>query len=287
MRIPKNIQDCTVYLSRLPIEGRKSFLGTAFLIGVSYSNNPSEKSDSLTGAIKSFYLVTAKHVAKMIEGRSFSVWANTKNGVEQIEHGANDKWYYHLFDKTVDLAVIPFQPNGEVDFDVKYLPFNDLRIGSDEIRRHGLGVGDDVFMAGLFSGSPGKKRNWPIIRSGIIAMMPDEPVTILNHDDTEMEADVYLIEARSLGGISGSPVFVKIRNPSGIHLIGDQGHYGLLGVMQGHWVLPSDNEQQYKGINSGIAIVVPATKITEVLNHPDLVLMRESSMENEGAESLP
>jgi hypothetical protein len=44
----------------------------------------------------------------------------------------------------------------------------------------------------------------PIGRHGSLAMMPSEPI------QTDLGfADVYLIKARSMGGISGSPVFVR------------------------------------------------------------------------------
>jgi hypothetical protein len=77
-----------------------------------------------------------------------------------------------------------------------------------------IGIGDAVFITGLFSHHPGKARNLRVIRVGNIAAMPDEPVKTQRG---EMEA--YLIEARSLGGLSGSPVFVRPVGPE--YLVGD------------------------------------------------------------------
>jgi hypothetical protein len=46
------------------------------------------------------------------------------------------------------------------------------------------------------------KRTPPTARFGNIAQMPNEPVII-----KRFEQDCFLVEARSIGGFSGSPVF--------------------------------------------------------------------------------
>ena len=66
-----------------------------------------------------------------------------------------------------------------------------------------IGLGDDIFVTGLFTARTGNNRNIPIVRTGIISSMPDEPIR-----DGEFECNAYLAELRSIGGISGSPVFV-------------------------------------------------------------------------------
>ena len=95
-------------------------------------------------------------------------------------------------------------------------------------------------------------------------MIPDEPVP------TKMGmTEAYLIEARSIGGLSGSPAFVYKRN-----------RFYLLGLMHGHWDIPPENKNDFVdmdsfgSVNMGIAIVVPAKKILEVLNQPKLVELR-------------
>jgi hypothetical protein len=87
-----------------------------------------------------------------------------------------------------------------------------------------------------------------------------------------------LIEARSIGGLSGSPAFVFETVPVGI------GTFYLLGLMHGHWDIPPQMKNDFKinpelfgRVNMGIAIVVPAKKILEVLNHPQLVTQRENT----------
>ncbi len=73
---------------------------------------------------------------------------------------------------------------------------------TDEIiKDQNIGLGDEVFITGLFGYVAGSQKNIPIVRVGNIAMMPDEKVPT---EGEPMEA--YLIEARSMGGLSGSPV---------------------------------------------------------------------------------
>jgi hypothetical protein len=66
-----------------------------------------------------------------------------------------------------------------------------------------VGPGDETFMPGRFVGRDGKQRNTPTVRFGNIAQMPEEPLTVGGH-----EQECYLIEARSIPGYSGAPVFL-------------------------------------------------------------------------------
>ena len=55
--------------------------------------------------------------------------------------------------------------------------------------------------------------------------------------------------------------------------------------MQGHWDIPPEKKNdflmdgEFKSVNMGIAIVVPAKKILEVLNHPELIEIRRKDDE--------
>jgi len=92
--------------------------------------------------------------------------------------------------------------------------------------------------------------------------------------------EAYLVEARSLGGLSGSPVFVNlgfVRNVSGEvkFASGGSGIFYLLGLMHGHWdrlvpVTLASDEIQVESVNMGITIVAPAKKILEVINQPGM-----------------
>ena len=71
------------------------------------------------------------------------------------------------------------------------------------IKENEIEVGEEVFVTGLFSHHHGQSKNIPIVRVGNISAMPEEKIQTKEH-----LMDAYLIEARSIGGLSGSPVFV-------------------------------------------------------------------------------
>jgi hypothetical protein len=101
--------------------------------------------------------------------------------------------------------------------------------------------------------------------------------------------EAYLIESRSMKGLSGSPVFVHLGvvRPSGNKDTAYQrvgGIFYLLGLVVAHWqqkIADPDaiviDEISGKTVNVGLAVVAPATKIIEVINHPDLKASREEA----------
>jgi hypothetical protein len=112
--------------------------------------------------------------------------------------------------------------------------------------------------------------------------MRGEPV--VNRDGHRMDA--YLAEARSIGGLSGSPVFLDlytaktVKQPTGGFMAAADAYpspsrFRLLGLVHGHFdwndIEPSndattlDRSQSKLGINMGIAIIIPAEKIVETL----------------------
>lgn len=277
MRVPDEVRQCVVFvgLPQTTSDGQQalSFKGTAFFVML-----PSE-----TVPERSYvYLVTAKHVARNLEGKLFWVRANTKDGSSGLFAGAGVRWWYHPTDSSVDVALLPWVPPEQVE----YKGIITTMFLSDEIiRSQSIGSGDEVFITGLFAHLSGSKRNLPIVRMGNIAMMPSELVPTRDFGDVE----AYLIEARSIGGLSGSPAFVRETVFSGL------GRFYLLGLMHGHWDIPPEKkndavlmDRDTSGtVNMGIAIVIPAKKIMEVVNHPELVEMRRKNDEKMRMEIMP
>jgi hypothetical protein len=66
-------------------------------------------------------------------------------------------------------------------------------------------LGDEVSTIGLYTSHYGQTRNIPTVRIGHIAMLPDEPVM-----STRGFVKAYLVEIKSLIGLSGSPVFINV-----------------------------------------------------------------------------
>jgi hypothetical protein len=118
------------------------------------------------------------------------------------------------------------------------------------------------------------ERNIPVLRIGTLAAMPSLVSTKIGH------IEAYLIEARSLGGLSGSPVFLNmgpLRYPKAGGILQSTIYY-LVGVVHGHFNarkadpdLNVDDQIQEERINAGIAIVTPVSKLLEIVNKPSML----------------
>jgi hypothetical protein len=134
----------------------------------------------------------------------------------------------------------------------------------------------------------GEQKNIPIIRGGIIAAMPEEKI------DTQYgRHHAYLVESRSFGGLSGSPVFafhalpfVKGPRPQDNHVP------QLIGMLVGHHQTsdpsevielpgPSDtNEPEIARVplNTGIGIVLPIADVITAVHQPKVREAREKTL---------
>ena len=256
--------------------------GTGFFVGVPSKIRP---------AVNYNYFVTAWHLALGLLDRDVGILVNRKDGgVDQLQ--TTGTWFNHPTDPSVDVAVTPCEPSDDLDI----APIEaGMLLTPDSIKDQSIGIGDEVFLPGLFefasglgTGGPEGDHVMPIIRHGNIAMLPKQKI-FLDIGPNRHAAEVYLIEARSIGGISGSPIFARktVRIPieqkqtghqSHIHGLGD---FFLLGLMHGHWDIKESERNKYRvpidgehGVNLGIAMVAPAHKILEVINRPDLVAGR-------------
>jgi hypothetical protein len=135
-----------------------------------------------------------------------------------------------------------------------------------------VALGDEVFIVGLFRHRSGDLRNIPIVRVGNLCSVDEEKIsTSLG----PMEA--MLVEARSIGGLSGSPVFLHLGVTR--YLQGQLKHssggpmFFLLGLIHGHFDAPTAEIDEIAGdaglsverVNTGIAIVIPIERVLEVL----------------------
>jgi hypothetical protein len=110
--------------------------------------------------------------------------------------------------------------------------------------------------------------------------------------------EAYLIEARSIGGLSGGLVLVRetvpLKAPKGPYDRFDQpkpqfhgsGKFYVLGCAQGHWDIPApqlndvepDAVGKKQGVNIGIAIVTPARKIRDIIHGEHFTQHREETV---------
>jgi hypothetical protein len=248
------------------------YAGTAFIVQVPF--------DETSGCL---HLVTAKHVADVV-GADFVIGFNGKDGKPLFVKNGGVPWYFHPTEPdSVDAAVIPFASSRTHDYDISPIP---VQIFADEARinEYDIGLGDEIFSVGLFTRYFGLTTLIPIVRTGNIAMMPKEPVPLGPFGLTE----AYLAEGRSIGGLSGSPVFCRntVKMP-GFNLQGQVKHVAgvgqihLLGMVHGHWELPMDFSESEKSeaVNMGMSIVIPAKKILEILFSPALVQARNEAFQ--------
>lgn len=242
-------------------------IGTAFIVSVPAKSLQNHRH---------YYVVTAKHVLKEKPNTRIVVLVNQKSGGMKPLNIFG--WYQHP-DPSVDVAVGIFVFDPAAD----NISTFGLEDAFDDADREPFGVGDEVFFPGLFHLAPGISRVVPTVRHGNVALLPDEQIQVRG-----TFAHVYLIEARSIGGVSGSPVWiretieVRVRRDSGHPTtVKGLGQMKLLGLMQGHWDVEESeiNEVNFQpaahGVNLGIAIVIPAAKILETINLPELAQQRE------------
>lgn len=218
------------------------------------------------------YVVTARHVIEAIRDRGLDrvlLRVNTKASA-QWGDTALSSWLFHPSDPSVDVAARRVEWQQDV-FD--HLAFNVASSATHEvIRANDIGVGTEVFLTGLFRHHYGRTRNIPLVRVGNIAAIPEEQVMT-----SRGAIDAYLIECRSLGGLSGSPVFAHadpVRRSGETQVALTTGTSYLLGLVHGHFDAPAiadkveddDAQSSAERINVGIAIVVPVEKILETID---------------------
>lgn len=261
MQIQDEVRKCVVFVGYESGQGMR-WVGTAHLVCVP------GKGDGYGFP----YLVTAKHLIDGIKRKSSSgsifLRVNLIDGGWEYVKTEADDWGYAENSDVDDVAVTFWVPHNDLDF--RFLSV-DMAATSQVCTEVGIGVGDEIAIAGLFVNHRGNRRNVPIVRIGNIAAMPEEPV------DIRLGAlDAYLVEARSIGGLSGSPVFARPLprpKPNKILTGIPQSPLYWLGMVHGHYDIENSQEDSViedefnKGkINMGIAIVIPVDRIINVIN---------------------
>lgn len=290
MQIPDRIRECICFVA-----GRKGEIwhmaGTAFFVSV----------PSAQFGIDYVYAITAKHVLQ-VEGEP---WDEVALRVNKTDGGAGEfrtqvtDWTGH---PNSDIAAINVALGDE--FDYRVYPLDSAATTSFR-EEHFVTPGDDLLIIGLLANHYGKQRNIPVVRVGNIAAFPEEPIEI--EDKPE---EVILAEVRSIGGLSGSPVFLHLgnfRRDKDGDVVSINARWApdsiagnrLLGVVHGYFnaaglatedLTRSDGEP----LNTGITVVIPVERIVELIDHKALSVPREISdrafrekEEPEPASALP
>jgi hypothetical protein len=301
-RINDAYLDCVVYLygSEADAEDGLRTGGSGFLIGIPTIDLPTN--------VWLLYAVTNRHV---IEPDNLVIRFRTKDDKHFIMNTDKSAWHVHPLGDDIAVCL--------VSFDWKSMRYNfvprERFLDKDTMKRYNIGSGDDVFVIGRFINHEGQQRNLPTVRFGCVAQNPWEPIK----QDTGFEQESFLVEARSIAGYSGAPVFAYIpsmserpdtedwapRNANTGNIPTDMAAWTskewgifkshgpwLLGVDWGHlhyWepvrdesgrpVNPANPNAARVRTNTGMMAVVPAWKLIELLDEDTVSHQRKLIIE--------
>lgn len=273
-RINDALLDSVVYLypSVEDANAGKAAGGTGFLITI-----PSEAHEGWDFT----YCVTNSHVIR--EGSSPVIRLNTKDGGKDVIGLRQEDWVHH--EDGDDIATCPLNLADPGYY--RYTRIHtEMFVTKELIQQQNMGPGDEVFMIGRFVNHEGRQRNTPAVRFGNISMMPWEEIK----HPRGFTVESFLVETRSLGGFSGSPVFVYHTPYSPLPASYPEREQGtwLLGVDWGHLPITEKVRKSDKTLvdenwvvesNSGQMAVAPAWKLQELIDQEDLAMGRRRADE--------
>jgi hypothetical protein len=271
MRISEDARKCVVFFGTEAETGGIEYRGTGSLVC------------DVDDGVRYPYLVTCRHAAKHLD-HEFYIRANKRDGTGKDIEVARTEWLMHP-DENVDLAIKPFVL-ARRDFDQIFYDLSHCVAQNKDRSR--IMAGDEVSVIGLFHPHSGKGKNIPVVHTGHIAVMPDplEPVPLKDDVGNAIKAISYLIEAQTLDGLSGSPVFMrrvfdlKIPNWPEIQVPGNT--IDIMGIYQGSWdgepgvLLATDRKLSNRKVPVGMGLVIPIERLLELTReNADLKKMRE------------
>ncbi len=247
------------------------------------------------------YLVTAKHLSHELGKDLFLVRLNKTDGTSENLKADAVEWLNHP-DPTVDVSAVAIQIKNDIAYETASMATHIHCFQSGEFEKANIGVGNETCTIGLFRLLSGERRNLPICHIGHIAMLPGtESIPVVDWTDPTEQGRLfvkgYLVEAQSLDGLSGSPVFVRPEFNIDLskNLIPDPRRnrmpemppifsvvalrFRLLGLWQGAWDAPPDQVLAIQTgedvrVSVGMGIVVPYERILEVLDMPEAKAQR-------------
>jgi hypothetical protein len=248
-------------------------IGTGFVVGYPRPDKPDG------GFIP--FVVTARHVVgdrSKVFGR-FSTTDPKKPGLAEydIEQLRRDHDYFVHPDEGVDIVV--FRTPVWKEMQLVPVPY-DLVATRKAFEDEAIQPTDRIVFPSLLVNFIGTGRNYPVMRTGAIALMADEKVPIrykMGGREVNTEQEVLLANATAASGASGSPVFLDPgpRAKATSYTFGTKPM--LLGVVHGFYpAMPRDlidveatETKRMFQENSGIAIIFPAWRIREIIDSDD------------------
>jgi hypothetical protein len=226
-----------------------------------------------------YFLVTADHVVQMINGDAVWIRVNRRDGgcstikIPKIERDISYK---------NDISICAFEADSNL-FDFKTISLDRADFDTQR-KKWEWDIGDEVAVVGLYASHFGQLKNVPITRIGHIALMPGEPVISYRG-----ELPAYLIEGKSISGLSGSPVFlnapmwrVKDEKPAflkhplifpigmvlGYHSV--ESKYDQIPVPETQGEPVEEDGGPAVDRNTGLTTVVPIERVIEMVETPEM-----------------
>jgi hypothetical protein len=290
VRLDPEFQQCVVWIGTA-VPGTTDEInpwGTGFLV--------------FTSAPQVTYLVTAAHVVSDSQDAPFDVRFNTKTGGARNHHIDTPNWVFHPTDNTVDVAVHEIEVPDWAEY--RMIPKVPTLLMPDRMESKNIGSGDNTYTIGIWKFLIGKRRNQAFVYSGHIGLIPDEKIAVRpwlkRMHGKRVLVEAYLVEGEPLDGASGSPVFVarsltlRVAEPMQRQILEGtaQGSLWLLGLQSDCYVGEPGVDYQiptsgHVTVPRGVNVVVPSTRISEVLDHPKLIKDREAKRASAEARSMP
>jgi hypothetical protein len=262
--------------------------GSGVLVGVPSQANPSR---THLYAVSNDHVIHACPVIRLVR----------VDGDPYVLPGTDADWHSHPNGDDIAVRSIGLVAGGEFSYvgDELLLSRADL---SPKDRPHQVSPGDDCLMVGRYINQEFRQFDRPVVRFGNLAMLPERVYQV----ERSFEQESFLVDMRSHSGFSGSPVFVYYEEPGwralpplpdvpetndpvedanarskataqrtdGYNLSGIIGKIWMLGIDWGHlpvWddVFDGNEKIGRMRVSTGMAAVVPAWKLRDLLNLED------------------
>lgn len=191
------------------------------------------------------FAMTASHVVDNLTEDSqakLAIRVNRKDGApaDVIRLSAADRISHPV--RANDISLFPIQIDPAV-FEFSALEISRERLTANREGTSGTMAGDHVCAVGLYTSHHGQLSNIPVLRTGNIAAMPKEPLWT-----PRGFLEAYLIDLRTIAGLSGSPVFqttlpVRIKDGQPEFRRNDNPNCSLIGMLLGYHAVEYKEDQ--------------------------------------------
>lgn len=238
--------------------------------------------------IQFIFVATAAHVVENLTPEAQKrvvVRVNKKDGgVGYVSTAGRPRLTHEDSANDIMLLSVALDPT---IYDIIAVPGDRDEVEAMRAKGDGTLPGDSIAVTGVYTSHHGLVRNIPVLRTGNIAAVADEPVLT-----SRGYAIAHLIELRTIAGLSGSPVYqtsgpVRIRNGAMETRVQDTSEGTILGVLVGYHLVEDEtdvisvprqarpatvDEQQYSADerNTGFGVVIPIERVFEIIERPDV-----------------